>query len=29
MKPVKTIPGMRGEGIKENDGGSEFNYDMP
>jgi hypothetical protein len=29
MKPVKTIPGMRGEGIKENDGGSELNYDMP
>jgi hypothetical protein len=25
MRPVETIPGM-GEGIKENDGGDEFNY---
>jgi hypothetical protein len=27
MKPLKTIPGMGGGGIKENDRGSEFNYD--
>jgi hypothetical protein len=27
MRPVETIPGMGGEGIKENDGGGEFNYD--
>jgi hypothetical protein len=27
MKPVETIPGMGGGGIKENDGGGEFNYD--
>jgi hypothetical protein len=26
MRPVETIPGMRGGGIKENNGGSEFNY---
>jgi uncharacterized protein (DUF433 family) len=25
MIPVETIPEMRQEGIKENDGGSEFN----
>jgi hypothetical protein len=28
MRPVETIPGMRGGGIKENDGGCEFNYDI-
>jgi hypothetical protein len=28
MRPVETIPGMGGRGIKENDGGSEFNYDI-
>jgi hypothetical protein len=28
MRPVETIPGKEGEGIKENDGESEFNYDM-
>jgi hypothetical protein len=28
MRPVKTIPGMRGDGIKENDGGGEFKYDI-
>jgi hypothetical protein len=28
MRPVKTIPGMGGGGIKENDGGGEFNYDI-
>jgi hypothetical protein len=27
MRPVKTIPGMEGRGIKENDGGGEFNSD--
>jgi hypothetical protein len=25
MRPVETVPGMRGEGIKEKDGESEFN----
>jgi hypothetical protein len=24
MRPVETIPGMGGGGIKENDGGGEF-----
>jgi hypothetical protein len=28
MWPVKTLLGMQGEGIKENDGGSEFNYNI-
>jgi hypothetical protein len=28
MRPVKTIPGMVGGGIKENDGGDEFKYDI-
>jgi hypothetical protein len=28
MRPVETIPGMGAGGIKENDGGSEFNYDI-
>jgi hypothetical protein len=28
MRPVETIPGMRGGRIKENDGGGEFNYDI-
>jgi hypothetical protein len=28
MRPVETIPGMGRGGIKENDGGKEFNYDM-
>jgi hypothetical protein len=29
MRPVETVPGMgRGVGIKENDGGGEFNYDV-
>jgi hypothetical protein len=27
MRPVETIPGMRGW-IKKNDGGGEFNYDI-
>jgi hypothetical protein len=28
MRPVVTVPGMRGGRIKENDGGGEFNYDI-
>jgi hypothetical protein len=28
MRAVETIPGMEGEGIKENDGGGEFKYDI-
>jgi hypothetical protein len=28
MIPVKTVPGMWGGEIKENDGGGEFNYDI-
>jgi hypothetical protein len=28
MRPVETIPGMGGGGIKENDGGGEFNDDI-
>jgi hypothetical protein len=28
MRSVETIPGMEVEGIKENDGGGEFNYDI-
>jgi hypothetical protein len=28
MRPVETIPGMWGGGIKENEGGGEFNYDI-
>jgi hypothetical protein len=27
MIPVETVPGIRGEGIKENDGRGEFKYD--
>jgi hypothetical protein len=27
VRPVETIPGMGAGGIKENDGGGEFNYD--
>jgi hypothetical protein len=27
MRPVETIPGMGKRGLKENDGGSEFNND--
>jgi hypothetical protein len=27
MRLIETIPGMGGGGIKENDGGGEFNYD--
>jgi hypothetical protein len=26
VRHVETIPGMRGEGIKENDGEGEFNH---
>jgi hypothetical protein len=28
MRPVETIPGMGGEGIKENDAGGKLNYDI-
>jgi hypothetical protein len=28
MRPVETIPGMGGKGIKENDGGYKFKYDI-
>jgi hypothetical protein len=28
MRLVESIPGMRVKGIKENDGGGEFNYDI-
>jgi hypothetical protein len=28
MRPVETIPGMGVWGIKENDGGGKFNYDI-
>jgi hypothetical protein len=28
MRPVETIPGIRGEGIKENDGEGEFSYNI-
>jgi hypothetical protein len=28
MKPLETTSGMGEGGIKENDGGTEFNYDI-
>jgi hypothetical protein len=28
LRPVETIPGMRGRWIWENDGGGESNYDI-
>jgi hypothetical protein len=28
MRPVETIPGTERGGIRENDGGGEFNYDI-
>jgi hypothetical protein len=28
MRPVETVPGMGGGGIKENGGGGEFKYDI-
>jgi hypothetical protein len=28
MRLTETIPGMGNEGMKENDGGGEFNYDI-
>jgi hypothetical protein len=28
MRPVEMISGTEGGGIKKNDGGSEFNYDI-
>jgi hypothetical protein len=27
MKPIETVPGIRGGGMKENNGGGEFKYD--
>jgi hypothetical protein len=29
LRPVKTISRMGGEGIKENEGGGEFNQGIP
>jgi hypothetical protein len=28
MRPVETVPGIVGGGIKKNDGGGEFNYNI-
>jgi hypothetical protein len=28
VRPVEAVPGMGGAGIKEKDGGGEFNYDI-
>jgi hypothetical protein len=28
MRSIESIPGMKGGGIKKNDGGGEFNYDI-
>jgi hypothetical protein len=28
VEHVESIPGKGGQGIKENDGGGEFNYDV-
>jgi hypothetical protein len=28
MIPVETVPGIKGEGMKENSGGGEFKYDI-
>jgi hypothetical protein len=28
MRPIEMIPGMGAGGIKESDGGGEFNYDI-
>jgi hypothetical protein len=28
MRPVETVPGMGRRGIRENDGGGKFNYDI-
>jgi hypothetical protein len=28
MRPFETIPGIRVVGIKKNDGGAEFRYDI-
>jgi hypothetical protein len=27
-RPVETVPGMKGRGLEENDGGGEFKYDI-
>jgi hypothetical protein len=28
MRPIESVPGLGGVGIKENDGGGKFNYGM-
>jgi hypothetical protein len=28
MRPAETVPGVGGGGVKENDGGGEFNCDI-
>jgi hypothetical protein len=28
IRPLETTPGMGARGIKENDGGGKFNYDI-
>jgi hypothetical protein len=28
MRPIEAVPRMGGEGIKKNEGGGEFNYDI-
>jgi hypothetical protein len=28
MRPAETVPGMGSEGIKKNDGGGKFNYNI-
>jgi hypothetical protein len=28
MRSIESIPGMEGGGIKKNDGGGDFNYDI-
>jgi hypothetical protein len=28
LRPVETVPGMEGGGIKENGGGNEFKHDI-
>jgi hypothetical protein len=28
LRPVETIPGIAGQGIKENDGGGELNHEI-
>jgi hypothetical protein len=28
VRPIETVLGMEGEGIRENDGGGQFNHDI-